>query len=71
VLIVSFTSLWWRKTLGCAEIVQSCCYRTGSVNPLHVCNFVLQELGLVAFVGNVEYNVGWMLRNAHVSSISQ
>jgi hypothetical protein len=67
----SFTSLWWRRTLGGAEIVQNCCYRTGSVNPLHVSNLVWQELSLLAFVGNVEYNVAWMLCNAHASSISE
>jgi hypothetical protein len=62
----SFTSLWWRRKLGSAEIVQSCCYRTGSVS-----NLVWQELSLLAFVANVEYNVAWTLRNAHASSISQ
>jgi hypothetical protein len=51
----SSTSFWWRRTLGGAEIVQSCCYHTGSVDPLHVCNLVRQELSLLTFVSNVEY----------------
>jgi hypothetical protein len=54
----SFASLWWRRTLGGAAIPD-------------VCNLVRQELILFAFVGNVEHNVGWLLRNAHASSISE